>query len=225
MPNQKEQKDLTERLDRLERQNRNLKRGLCGAFVVAVLFSIGGAVPLESDAAFRTMKAQRLSIVDSNGKDRLILALDDGEPTMSMLNHDGLQQVYLGINENWNDSAYLSVSTWFDDGTVDKQAVLVATRSRQSAGVREKILPGNSQLLLCDLARKQPTDANRHLVRLSSGRLDELEPYFEIRELSEIRDDELNFELLMAAPTDAGRRFMLDTTPEKTTISGVEVVD
>lgn len=217
-------KDLTERLDRLERQNRNLKRGLCGLSLAAVLILVGGAglgEPTESgDVTFRTIHAQKIAITDRDGKERLVLELDAGEPSLTMLNHEGMQQVYLGINESWNDSAYLSVCSRRKNGAVDKQAVLVATESQGASAGKQK--PGNSQLLLCDFAPKQETAAGLHMVRLSSGRLDELKPYFEIREFKEARENQVDFDLLMAEPANTGQRLFLNTTPDTTTVSGVE---
>ena len=217
-------RNLTERLDRLERQNRNLKRGLGGiVLTAAALLLVGAATAPNGDVAFSTIHAQKLAIVDRDGNDRLVLELDAGEPTLTMKNHDGLQQVYLGINENWNDGAYLSVCSRQENGVIDKQAVLVATASRPaSSGIPRKLLPGNSQLLLYDVAPKQENAAARHLVRLSSGRLDELKPYLEIREIEQSRDTQLSLDVLTAEPTAVGQRFLLNTTPATTSVSAVE---
>lgn len=217
-------KALTERLDRLERQNRKLRLGLLGTAVTAALCLLVGAVSTEiGDGTFKTVEAQKLAIVDGDGKERLVLELDAGEPALTMLNHAGMQQVYLGISENWNDSAYLSVCSRRENGSVDKQAVLVATKSQTGASAfDQKPLPGNAQLVLYDLAPQHKLAAGRHLVRISSGRLDEQKPYLEIREFKDTGDNQLNFDVLTAAPESAGQRFLLDTTSETTTISGVE---
>ncbi len=205
--------NLRERLDCLERQNRNLRRGLyVFAIVSATLFLMGAAD--RGDETLGNIEAKRLAITGDDGKERLVLQLEDGEPALTMLNHNGVEQVYLGINESWHDSAYLSVCSRLKNGAVDKQAVLVAAHHDTK--------PGNAQLVLFDRAPKQPSAADRHLMRLSSGRRDQRKPYIEIRELGTTQESELNFDILMAEPTASGQRFLLDTTPDVTVVSGVE---
>ena len=217
--------DLSERLDRLEGQNRWLKHGLCGILMLTAVVMIAGAVATDSgDATFGAIVAKRFVITDVDGTERLVLELDAGEPTLTMMNHDGQRQVYLGIDENWNDSAYLSICSRLENGAVEKQAVLVATptRSKEETGFRQTLLPGNTQLLLYDLAPKQESAVGRHLLRLSSGQLDQLKPYIEIREVEDGESRQLDFDLLTAGPTEKGQRFLLDTTPASTIVSGVE---
>jgi hypothetical protein len=90
--------DLTDRLECLERQNGNLRRGLYGLVLVAATLLLIGAVA-NTDAKFQAIQAQRVAITDNDGKERLILELVDGEPAITMLNHQGQQQVYLGVRK------------------------------------------------------------------------------------------------------------------------------
>jgi len=220
--------ELTQRLNQLERQNERLRYMLCGFLLcsVAVLL-LGAAVVSDNaiegeDVTFGTIRAQRVAVMDGDGRERLILELDAGEPTLTMRNHAGMEQVYLGINENWNDTAMLSVSSRLDNGSVDKQAVLATTKSRAAApGFRRDARPGNSQLLLYDLAPQQKNAARRHVLRLSTGLYDAQKPYMEIYEYQEGSENHLSFDVLMAKPEAAGQRFLLDTTGEETTLSGV----
>ena len=183
------------------------------------------AVPAGSEEAeFASIEAKRLAITDGDGTERLILEMEAGEPTLTMLNHQGNPQVYLGIDEDWDDSAYLSLSSRLENGAVEKQAVLVATPSRKkgAAGFGKVGRPGNAQLLLYDLEPQHETAGGRQLMRLSSGRLDVMKPYIEIREVDNRESRQLDFELLSAGPSDEGQRFLLDTTSDTVTVSGVE---
>ena len=213
-------RDLTNRLNDLERSNRNMKRGLF-ALLMGAIFSlaIGAALPDQAqnqkDLSCGTMHASKVVIGDEDGRDRLILELESGEPTLKMFNHEGRRQIFLGIDEYWDDTAYLSVSSRLKNGNVDKQAVIAATTSRPD-------LPSSTQLILYDGNPKQKNAAHRHIVRLSSG-LAEQKPYLEIDELSEKGDDGVNMKLLEAKPAAIERRVMLDTNPKPALLSGVEV--
>ena len=209
--------DLTKRLSRLETQNRMLRKAVCGVILsaVAVFFVGAGQVDKRQADSFDTLRARRVVIGDSNGRDRLILELESGEPTLKMFNHHGHRQIFLGINEQWDDTAYLSVSSRLENGDVDKQAVLAVTSSRPKS-------PGNSQLVLYDAKPGQKDAARRHLVRLSSG-LTNQKPYLEMRESPEKGASEVNPELLRAEPTTSGRRVLLDTNSEPPTLSGVRL--
>jgi len=204
---------ISDRLDRLEKENRNLKRGFVGFVLVAAVTFIAGAVPSGSEEVeFGTIQAKRLTLTDSDGAERLILELQAGEPTLTMLNHDGDPQVYLGIDEAWDDSAYLALSSRLENGAIEKQAVLVATPSRKkgAAGFGKEARAGNSQLLLFDL-KPHGDDNARHLMRLSSGGLDTAKPYIEVRDVQDLDSRQLDFKLLTAGPSDAGERVVLDS--------------
>lgn len=219
---------LMEKMDRLERQNRNLKCWLVGITVVGALFGITGAAPPASEeASFGTISAKKVSITDTDGTERMILELEAGEPTLTMLNHDGERQIYLGIDERWNDAAYLSVCGRSANGDIEKQAVLVATPTRMTntGGFQQQTLPGNAQLLLYDLKPKQASAAGRHLMRLSSGHLDQLKPYIEIRDVEDSGSRQLDLNLLTTGPDKQGQRFLLNTTPSTTTVSATETAD
>lgn len=204
---------VSDRLDRLEKENRNLRRGMVGIVLFAVVAFTAGAVPTGSEEVeFGTIQAKRLALTDSDGAERLILELQAGEPTLTMLNHDGDPQVYLGIDEAWDDSAYLALSGRLENGSVEKQAVLVATPSRKkgAAGFGKEGRPGNSQLLLFDLNPARDTDG-RQLMRLSSGGFGEAKPYIEVREVKDMESRQLDFELLTAGPSSEGKLLRLDS--------------
>ena len=212
--------DLTNRLDDLERRNRTLKRSFSGLglSVVAVLI-VGAALPSQTkdpqDGLFETIRARKVVIGDSNGRDRLVLELSTGEPTLKMFNHEGQRQVFLGIDELWHDTAYLSVSSRLHNGDVDKQAVLAATTSHPDS-------PGNSQLVLYDPQPMQKNAAHRHLVRVSSGLADK-KPYLEIHESSERGAGQVDLDLLEAKPAANEQGVLLDTNSSPATLSGVQV--
>ena len=140
--------ELSSRLTRLERTNRNRRRGLFALGIgVIVLFSVGAALPDQGDdrkdVSFGTVHASKIVISDEDGHDRLILALESGEPTLKMFDHAGRRQIFLGIDEFWEDTAYLSVSSRLGNGNIDKQAVIAATTSRPNTS-------SSSQLVLYD---------------------------------------------------------------------------
>lgn len=141
-------RDLENRMETLEHQNRFFKRAMFALSVSAVaVLMVGAAAPgvaeKRGDGAFDTLHARKVIISDSDGRERLVLGLDSNEPTLKMFNHKRQRQIFLGIDEQWDDTAYLSVSSRLEGGDVDKQAVLAATPSFSG-------LPGNSQLILYD---------------------------------------------------------------------------
>ena len=181
--------DLTHRLNQLERNNRNIKRILMGVALSAIILLSVGAAQLQQaenqkDISCDTMRARKVVISDQDGRERLVLELESGEPTLKMFNHQGGRQIFLGIDEFWEDTAYLSVSSRLENGDVDKQAVIAATTSRPSSS-------SSTQLILYDGKPMQKNAANRHVVRLSSGFGDQ-KPYFEINETSEKQRDGVN---------------------------------
>ena len=111
--------ELTQRLNQLERQNARLRRVLFGFLLcAAAVLLLGAALSGDEgqDVTFGTIHAQRVAIMDGDGHERLILELAAGEPALTMRNHDEMEQIYLGINENWNDTAMLTLSSRLDGG-------------------------------------------------------------------------------------------------------------
>lgn len=212
--------DIANRLNQLERQNRNLRRSLIGlGLSVAVLMTAGAAFSARSedlkDSTFATIHASKLIMRDSDGRERIVMKLDHGEPTLEMFNHQGKRQVFLGIDELWDDTAYLSVSSRLPNGDVDKQAVLAATTSSLNSS-------GNSQLVLFDAKPNKDDIAIRNHVRLSSG-LPDQKPFLEIREASNKAQAEVNLHLLMSELSTSGRQTLLDTNADPATLSGVKI--
>lgn len=210
--------DFAKRLRDVEVQNRSLRWSLSGLSMIAVvLLTLGAASPEQNDrkanASFGTLHTSKVVISDDSGRERMVLELANGEPSISMFNHEGQRQVYLGIDEEWEDTAYLSVSSRLSNGDVDKQAVLAATTTHPQ-------LPGNSQLILYDAKPGQKTVVRRHLVRLSSGYKDRL-PYLEIRQTADRGEGEVNLDLLEAEPVDNG--VLLNTNSDPAMLSGVSV--
>ena len=211
---------LTIRLENLERQNRNLNRTLSGlVFGVVALMMVGAAFsgPNEDpkDGTFGTIHAARIVVNDYDGRDRMILELNSGEPALRMFDHDGRQQVFLGIDELWQDTAYLSVSARLPNGDIDKQAVLAAATSAVNS-------PGNCQLVLFDATPEAKDPAGRRYVRLSSG-VSDRKAFMEIAETSDKAQREVNLGLLKSKPATNGRRVLLDTNSDPATLSGLTI--
>ena len=212
--------DITNRLNHLERQNRNLRRSLIGlGLSVAAVMTVGAAFSARSEdpknSKFATIHAGKLVMSDSDGRERIVMKLDQGEPTLEMFNHDGKRQIFLGIDELWDDTAYLSVSSRLPNGDIDKQAVLAATTSSRTS-------PGNSQLVLFDATPNKDDIAIRNHVRLSSG-LPDQKPFLEIREASNKAQAEVNLDLLMSELATSGRQTLLDTNANPASLSGVKL--
>lgn len=214
-------RNLEIRLRELERQNRGFKKVAFGFILSAVaLLVVGAASPDREqelkDMSFGTLHVRKVVISDDDGRERMVLQLESNEPSLKMFNHRGQRQVFLGIDELWDDAAYLSVSSRLDGGDVDKQAVLAATPSHME-------LPGNSQLILFDAKPPQENAALRHLVRLSSG-LSDQKPYLEITESLTKDQSQVNLDVLHARPAVEGRRVLLETSAAPATLSGVKVL-
>ncbi len=214
-----EQSDLIDRINKLENQNRRIRTFLAGLVITALgLATIGAAVPESSkpdDIRVEQIQARSLIISDNEGRDRLILQVERGEPALKMLNHKGQQQVFLGIHEGWEDAAYLSVSSRLESGEIDKQAVLAATTSHPD-------FAGSTQLMLYDAMPRQKNAGRRHFVRLSTGQ-QEQKPFFMIHETMEKGAGEITLDDLHAKIVKDGQRILLNTTSNPATLSGVRV--
>jgi hypothetical protein len=85
-------KDLTDRLERLERQNRWLKGGvvaaILGAGLVVYLIHGGSAEARRADEKLPVLKGSGLSIVDRNGKVRIAAGMDKADK-VSLVMYDG----------------------------------------------------------------------------------------------------------------------------------------
>jgi hypothetical protein len=211
---------LTNRLNRLERTNQSLRRSLLALAVGGSLVLFVGAMQLDKEAdektiSFGTVQARKLVIRDDDGLDRLILAIDSGEPALTMFDHEGRRQIFLGIDEHWEDTALLSVSSRLVNGNIDKQAVIAATTSRSDS-------LGSSQLVLYDGRQKPESPVRRQVVKLSTGIANQ-KPFLEITESSDKDNDGVNIELLNAKPNSDGRRVLLDTNASPAVLHGVEV--
>lgn len=207
--------ELSDRVQDLERQNRVQRRLVFGlAAGTIMLLTLGAGRPAQNDETagkFDTVTAKRVVITDSNGSERLTLELASGEPAISMFNHKQQRQIFLGIDEDWQDTALLSVSSRQSNGEVDKQAVLAATTGHPQS-------PGNSQLILYDAKPMERYSPRRELLRLSSGRGAQ-KPYVEVYESTTGGEREVNLTLLQAAPGDHG--VLLNTDAKQATLTGV----
>ncbi len=110
--------DLVRRLERLERENKNLKRWGLAALALA------GAGLLASAAAVtcKTVWAERFVLKDPSSRDRAVLTAYEtgGAPVLSLLDQSGKAALSFGVSEE--GSAYLEVPG--TDGPVRRQFAL-----------------------------------------------------------------------------------------------------
>ncbi|MEK7348448.1 MAG: hypothetical protein AABZ94_06220 [Candidatus Eisenbacteria bacterium] len=88
-------RNLLERVEALERENRRWKRTALA--VVAVLAAV--AVVGMSSPPTKTLDLELLRIVDSRGKARAILGMGDEGPAISLLDEKGRLRANLGIEK------------------------------------------------------------------------------------------------------------------------------
>ena len=210
--------ELTNRLNQLERSNQKFKRSLIGLGLVSVSLLSAGAAQLNQadppkNMTCDTMHARKLVISDAGGHERLVLALDAGEPTLKMYNHEGRRQIFLGIDEFWEDTAYLSIASRLENGEVDKQAVLAATSRRPNSS-------STTQLILYDGNAAKENAGARQVVRLSTG-LGEQKPFLEINGSIDKQSEGVNLSVLESKPTLGDRQVLLDTNSSPASLSGV----
>lgn len=85
---------LTQRLDRLERENRRLKRW--GALMLLSMSAVltMGQIPART----RTIEAEEFVLKDGTGKDRAVLAtVEDGTPFLGFIDKDRRLRVSFGL--------------------------------------------------------------------------------------------------------------------------------
>jgi len=89
------QDSLLVRLEKVERENRGLKIGGSVALlgVVGALF-LGLAAPPS-----KTLEAELFIVRDAHGKARMILAVGDEGPALTLLDKDGKLRVNLGVDK------------------------------------------------------------------------------------------------------------------------------
>lgn len=89
-------RNLIERVDALERENRRWKRA---TLVVAAALAAAAVVGMSSPPT-KTLDLELLRIVDSRGKARAILGMGDDGPALSLLDEKGRLRANLGIEKD-----------------------------------------------------------------------------------------------------------------------------
>ena len=97
--------DLVVRLDRLERENRNLKRWSLAALVFAGVGVLGAAATVCD-----SVSAERFIVRDTRGNERVRLTAYEtgGAPKLTFLNEKGLTVFSLGVTEK--NTGYIEVN-------------------------------------------------------------------------------------------------------------------
>ena len=92
---------INERLARLERQNRTLKR--IGASALAVLGAallLGQAATPSRQSSGRTVEAERFVLLDRNGKPSAMLGLLEGGSGLILVDDKGINRCRLSLNKD-----------------------------------------------------------------------------------------------------------------------------
>ena len=86
--------DLSARVEKLERENRRLKRlAGCGLAIVCAALALGQASPPEP----KTVEAARFVVVDENGRERMVLGMDESGPALLIRSSQGREAVRLDV--------------------------------------------------------------------------------------------------------------------------------
>lgn len=123
---------VVERLDKLEKQNRTLKRvGMLVLVLFCLVFVMGQALPGR-----RIIEAEGFILRDANGKMRAALGISEGAPHLSLLDEEGTARIFLTLAAN-------KPAVWLFDAKVNPRVSLAT-----DAG-------GDGLLSLLDGMRKQ----------------------------------------------------------------------
>jgi hypothetical protein len=88
---------LTQRIEHLEHENRQLKR-----FGVAVLILIGAVLAMGQARPARTIEAERFLLKDVDGNVKAKLDVKDGSGELSFYDHAGHQRIELTSTESYS---------------------------------------------------------------------------------------------------------------------------
>jgi hypothetical protein len=91
-------RELTERVQALERQNKNLKRY---GIAAAALLGVVGLSSMASSMC-KTVWAERFVLQDSQGRERGVITAYEtgGTPTLSLLDHKGQKALSFGVADS-----------------------------------------------------------------------------------------------------------------------------
>lgn len=118
---------VVERLEKVEKENRILKR-----FCLAILLMLGAAVVMGQARPVRIVEAESFVLKDSAGQVRARLAVDaPGKPMLSFLGDGRVQAALVG-----GDEPGLTLNR---NGS-DDQVVLSATRAQIGLGIYQKAI-------------------------------------------------------------------------------------
>lgn len=98
-----------ERVDRLEREIRRLRRSLLG--LAAVFCGAAAAAFVAGDESRETLRAQRIEIVDAEGRPLGLIGSAEGKAALAFLDREGRTIVSLGADDFGNGRLLLSKET------------------------------------------------------------------------------------------------------------------
>ncbi len=132
-------KDLTQRVDRLERENRRVKRAASlGLVVIAALVLMGQAVPKGA----MVVEAEKFVVLDTGGKMRAGLGtLPNGAVVLGFWDKDGKARVRLGVEPDGSSSLGL-----YDKN--ERFRVVLNAGADESAGLMLNDKDGNGRAAL-----------------------------------------------------------------------------
>lgn len=112
---------LTDRVVRLERQNRRLKVVTLGVALFAGTAVLMGSQDSDKD---KKVSADRYELRDSKGKDRLRIGVGQDGPALTFLDDNGAEQATLGVNRRGVQIRY-----------VDARGQLISGISLERSGI------------------------------------------------------------------------------------------
>lgn len=98
---------LDERMDRIEQQNLRLRRYLLVSVLTLLAILVMGAKAGLNNGNFGKVTAERIAIVDSTGKEVLLIGTDKNGTGIRILNNEGVRVLGIGTTDDDRGSGLL----------------------------------------------------------------------------------------------------------------------
>jgi hypothetical protein len=100
--------DLTQRLQKAERQSRWLKYALLVTAPLLIYVFIGQELPKQLVQREALVAADRLQLFDEQGNTRMVMRVYSGVPVVQLIDENGMPRLSLGLR--YDDSPFISIA-------------------------------------------------------------------------------------------------------------------